>query len=244
MAGAGGGEWGGPWHHRLLDGHTVTPCDDQIQKVPSAFYKRKHFESTFSRGLQTATAMKYYDYSGQLCDMIVEAGGVQFQAHRQALWDMSLYFRVLTSRWSSPGQVVYTIPGVAPNIMRSIIQYAYSKRIRITQRNVQDLMVAADYLFVSDIVHLCKQFLEKRLCPENCREIRRLASTHFWPDLYHQSSLMMECSLPYQLGVSAPSAYFQRQAILLGVSYSSGQRRQTPYTRPTERNRTRARNFA
>lgn len=140
---------------------------------------------------------------------------------------------------------MYTIPGVAPNIMRSIIQYAYSKRIRITWRNVQDLLVAADYLFVNDVVHLCKRFLEKRLCPQNCRDIRTLAGTHCWPDLHHQACLMMECSLPYQLGVSAPSAYFRRQAILLGVGcYSSGRRCETAYTRPTERNSTRTRNCA
>ncbi|KAK3553898.1 hypothetical protein QTP70_012888 [Hemibagrus guttatus] len=74
----------------------------------------------------------------------------------------------------SSNQFVYTISDVAPDIMRSNIQYAYSKQITITYGNVQDLSEAAEYLSVSDIVQLCKQFIEKQLCQENFCEMTRL----------------------------------------------------------------------
>ncbi|KAF4071405.1 hypothetical protein AMELA_G00272860 [Ameiurus melas] len=105
--------------------------------------------------------MEYHSYDLQLCDVIIEVEGTHFHAHRSVLCELSPYFRALFARWSSPDQFMYTIPGVAQKIMKSIIQYGYSQRIRITRKNVQALLEAADYLLVEDIVHLCSQFLEK-----------------------------------------------------------------------------------
>ncbi|KAG7327517.1 hypothetical protein KOW79_009123 [Hemibagrus wyckioides] len=98
--------------------------------------------------------------------------------------------------------LVYTIHNVASYIMRPIIQYAYSKQINITQRNMKDLLAAAEYLSVSGIVQLCKQFLEKQHCEEDCCETTELPATHFWPDVPP-----WERSLMYKLGVFPPSAY-------------------------------------
>ncbi|KAG7329032.1 hypothetical protein KOW79_007206 [Hemibagrus wyckioides] len=67
--------------------------------------------------------------------------------------------------------------------MRSIIQYAYSKKINITWRNVKDLLAAAEYLSVSDIVQLCKQFPEKQHCEEDSCDTTESPATHFWPDV-------------------------------------------------------------
>ncbi|KAF4071406.1 hypothetical protein AMELA_G00272880 [Ameiurus melas] len=141
--------------------------------------------------------MNYYSYSSQLCDVIIEVEGTRFRAHRPVLCELSPYFSALFARWSSPGQFMYTIPGMAPNIMKSIIQYGYSQRIRITQTNVQALLEAADYLLVEDIVQLCRQFLEKRLSPKNCIEILRLAIAHSWHELRDRASLVWEQVLLY-----------------------------------------------
>ncbi|KAF4071418.1 hypothetical protein AMELA_G00272870 [Ameiurus melas] len=175
--------------------------------------------------------MNYYSYSSQLCDVIIEVEGTHFHAHRSVLCELSPYFRALFARWSSPGQIIYTIPGVTLKIMKSIIQYGYSQRIRITRKNVQALLGAADYLLVDDIVHLCCQFLEKRLCPENCIEILRLANAHSWHELRDRASLMVEQSLKYHLGVPESGANFQLRSNSPSVGDSSGRRRQTLYTR-------------
>ncbi|KAF4071407.1 hypothetical protein AMELA_G00272890 [Ameiurus melas] len=142
--------------------------------------------------------MNYYSYSSQLCDVIIEVEGTHFHAHRSVLCELSPYFRALFERSSSPGQFIYSIPGVAQKIMKSIIQYGYSQRIRITQTNVQALLEAADYLLVEDIVQLCGQFLEKRLSPKNCTEILRLATAHSWHELRDRASFMLDPSLIYR----------------------------------------------
>ncbi|XP_053475552.1 uncharacterized protein LOC128604446 [Ictalurus furcatus] len=135
--------------------------------------------------------MNYHSYSNQLCDAIIEV-------------------EELFTRWSSPGQFMYTVPGVTPNIMKSIIQYGYSQRIRITRKNVKALLEAADYLLMDDIVHTCCRFLEK---------------------LRDRASLMVEQSLMYRLGVPESGANSQLRSNSPGVGDSSGRRRQTPYTR-------------
>ncbi|XP_017317018.2 kelch-like protein 10 [Ictalurus punctatus] len=164
--------------------------------------------------------MNYHSYSNQLCDTIIEVEGTHFHAHKSVLCELSPYFSALFTRWSSPGQFMYTVPGVTPKIMKAIIQYGYSQRIRITRKNVQALLEAADYLLMDDIVHLCCQFLVKRLCSKNCIEMLRLATAHSWHELRDRASLMVKQSQIYcQLRSKSP-----------GVGDRSGRRRQTPYT--------------
>ncbi|XP_017317019.1 kelch-like protein 10 [Ictalurus punctatus] len=164
--------------------------------------------------------MNYHSYSNQLCDTIIEVEGTHFHAHKSVLCELSPYFSALFTRWSSPGQFMYTVPGVTPNIMKSIIQYGYSQQITITQTNVKAVLEAAYYLLVEDIVHLCHQFLVKRLCPKNCTEILRLATAHSWHELRDRASLMVKQS----------QIYCQLRSNSRGLGDRSGRRRQTPYT--------------
>ncbi|KAG7334226.1 hypothetical protein KOW79_002633 [Hemibagrus wyckioides] len=90
--------------------------------------------------------MNYHHYSEEPCDVIIEAGGVYFPVHQQAMLDLSpTFFSELFSKGPTEF-LVYTVHNVSVNIMRSIIQYAYSKQINITRRNVKDLLAAAEYL--------------------------------------------------------------------------------------------------
>ncbi|XP_046699163.1 kelch-like protein 10 isoform X2 [Silurus meridionalis] len=130
--------------------------------------------------------MTYYSNISEPCDVFIEVEGVQIEAHRAVLSELSPYFSALFSK-RIPSKPVYNIPGVAPNIMQSIIQYAYSNTINITELNVKDLLVAADYLLVSDVVQRCCTFLEKRVCLENCREMFQLADMFFLNELRKKS---------------------------------------------------------
>ncbi|TSL54326.1 Kelch-like protein 10 [Bagarius yarrelli] len=153
--------------------------------------------------------MNYYRYSGQLCDAIITVEGGQFHVHKEVLCNLSPYFRALFSRWSNPSQFMYNIPGVAPKIMKSILQYAYSNRIRITPGNVQELLVAADYLLVGSIISLCSQFLQRQLCPE----MKRFANSLSLNKICHRAFLMSE--LKMQTCLRDDSAYSQLQSTAL-----------------------------
>ncbi|GAA6093086.1 kelch-like protein 10, partial [Tachysurus ichikawai] len=176
--------------------------------------------------------MKYYKRNGRDWDIIISVEGTHFQAHRIVLQELSPYFSALFTRWSSPNQIVYTIPGVAPHIMDYIIQYAYTKWVRITRKNVKDLAVAADYLLVNDVVRLCCKFLEKQLSPLNCVEIRRFARAHCWSLLFDKASVLAVKSVPGCIDDFVHREYFQTHTTLAGVAYRTRGRCQKPYTRP------------
>ncbi|XP_009974660.2 kelch-like protein 10 [Tyto alba] len=121
---------------------------------------------------------------GKLCDVTISMNGVEFNAHKIILCSCSPYFRVLfTSGWNNAEKSVYRIHGTSPEMMRLIIEYAYTRTVPITADNVENLLTAADQFNVMGIVRLCCEFLKSQLCLENCVGIWRLTGYYYCPDL-------------------------------------------------------------
>ncbi|XP_036395724.1 kelch-like protein 10 [Megalops cyprinoides] len=121
---------------------------------------------------------------GKLCDVVIKVDGIAFNAHKNILCGCSPYFRTLfTSDWNSTEKRVFNIPGVSPEMMKLIIEYAYTGSLRVTVENVEHLMVAADQFCVTGITRACCDFLEAQLCPENCIGIWKFADFYFCPEL-------------------------------------------------------------
>uniref|UniRef100_A0A673LAR6 Kelch-like protein 10 n=1 Tax=Sinocyclocheilus rhinocerous TaxID=307959 RepID=A0A673LAR6_9TELE len=118
------------------------------------------------------TAFNVFDEArllGEHTDLVIRANDREFQVHKIILCGCSPYFRVLLStNWTRTAEHFYDIPGMSRNIMSLIIQYAYTGSVLITEENVLELLVAADQFIVSGLIDACCQFLESRLCPENC----------------------------------------------------------------------------
>ncbi|NXY50501.1 KLH10 protein, partial [Ceuthmochares aereus] len=93
-------------------------------------------------------------------------------------------FRVLfAGSWNNTEKTVYKIPGTSPEMMRLIIEYAYTRTVPITVGNVESLLIAADQFNVMAIVRLCCEFLKSQLCLENCIGICKLTDYYHCPDL-------------------------------------------------------------
>ncbi|NXX98372.1 KLH10 protein, partial [Centropus bengalensis] len=121
---------------------------------------------------------------GKLCDVIIIVDDVQFNAHKNILCSCSHYFRALfTGSWNSAEKKVYKIPGTSPEMMKLIIEYAYTRTVTVTADNVESLLIAADQFNVMGIVRLCCEFLKSQLCLENCIGICRLTDYYHCPDL-------------------------------------------------------------
>ncbi|MBN3310321.1 KLH10 protein, partial [Amia calva] len=92
--------------------------------------------------------------------------------------------RVLfTGSWSNTDRREYSIPGVSPEMMKLLIQYAYTRAVPITNDNVQELLVAADQFAVLGLLQDCCNFLESQLCLENCIGIWHYAKFYFCSEL-------------------------------------------------------------
>ncbi|KAM6951115.1 kelch-like protein 10 [Aplochiton taeniatus] len=125
---------------------------------------------------------------GQFCDVVIKVQEVEFNAHKNILCSCSSYFRALfTSGWNKSEKRVYTIPGISPEMMRAIIEYAYTRSLSITEENVEPLLVAADQFCILGIVQTCCDFLESQLCLENCIGICNFADFYSCHELRNRA---------------------------------------------------------
>lgn len=96
---------------------------------------------------------------------------------------LGLFRALFASNWSNSDKRVYKIKGTSPEMMRLIIEYAYTRTVPVTVDNVQSLLTAADQFNVMGIVGLCSEFLKSQLCSKNCIGIWRFADYCYCPDL-------------------------------------------------------------
>ncbi|XP_053491304.1 kelch-like protein 10 [Ictalurus furcatus] len=124
----------------------------------------------------------------QLCDAVIVVDGAEFHVHKIILCGCSPYFMALfTNGGYPPDKLGYSIPNVSAEIMELIVEYAYIRRVNITEKNVCKLLIAADYLLVNSLLNDCCTFLKAQLCPENCVNICRLAHSYFCEKLKQQA---------------------------------------------------------
>ncbi|XP_068461425.1 kelch-like protein 10 isoform X2 [Clinocottus analis] len=124
-----------------------------------------------------------YRLDGTFCDAVIKVEDVEFKVHRIIMCKCSQYFMALFNRCSNTDKTVFDIPGLSSNIMRLIIEFAYTGSVSVTAENVQELLMAADQFCVMDVVRTCCNFLEGQLCEENCIGIFRFTDTGFFPEL-------------------------------------------------------------
>ncbi|XP_047013093.1 kelch-like protein 10 [Ictalurus punctatus] len=124
----------------------------------------------------------------RFCDGVIMVDGTEFQVHKIILCGCSPYFMTLFNNGLyPPDKLRYCIPNVSAEIMELIMEYAYMRRVNITEKNVCKLLIAGDYLLVNSLVNECCAFLKAQLCPKNCINIWRFAHSYFFEKLKQQA---------------------------------------------------------
>ncbi|XP_044855561.1 kelch-like protein 10 isoform X3 [Mauremys mutica] len=148
----------------------------------SAGYSHPHMERKMSA--MACTVFNELRLEGKLCDVVIKVNGLEFNAHKNILCSCSSYFRALfTSGWNNTEKRVYNIPGISPDMMKLIIEYAYTRTVPVTADNVERLLAAADQFNIMGIVRGCCEFLKSQLCLENCIGICKFTEYYHCPDL-------------------------------------------------------------
>ncbi|XP_043911367.1 kelch-like protein 10 [Protopterus annectens] len=130
--------------------------------------------------------------NGKLCDVIIKVDGQEFKAHKNIMCSCSSYFRALfAGAWSNAEKRIYNIPGVSPEMMNVIIEYAYTRTVSVTADNVVQLLATAVHFSVTGIVKACCNFLESQLCSENCIGIWKLVDCYYCPELKYKVQLFI-----------------------------------------------------
>ncbi|XP_009874459.1 PREDICTED: zinc finger and BTB domain-containing protein 8A-like isoform X2 [Apaloderma vittatum] len=97
------------------------------------------------------------------CNILVE--GKVFKAHRNVLFASSGYFKMLLSQSSKEtGQpTTATFQAFSPDTFTVILDFVYSGKLSLTGQNVIEVMSAASYLQMTDVISVCKTFIKSSL---------------------------------------------------------------------------------
>uniref|UniRef100_W5LKW1 Intracisternal A particle-promoted polypeptide n=1 Tax=Astyanax mexicanus TaxID=7994 RepID=W5LKW1_ASTMX len=103
------------------------------------------------------------------CDVRLLVGGQVFQVHRLVLAASGPYFSALFSGGMSEArEEEVQITGVDAEVFQVLLEFIYTGSIDVTVENVQELMVAADMLQLSEVVAICGDFLRSHMEASNC----------------------------------------------------------------------------
>ncbi|XP_044883853.1 actin-binding protein IPP isoform X2 [Mauremys mutica] len=107
--------------------------------------------------------------SHNFCDVQLQVGEEGFKVHRLVLAASSPYFAALfTGGMKESSKDVVRILGVEAGIFRMLLDFIYTGVVNVGESNVQELIVAADMLQLTEVVDLCCEFLKGQIDPLNC----------------------------------------------------------------------------
>ncbi|NXH41300.1 ZBT8A protein, partial [Dicaeum eximium] len=97
------------------------------------------------------------------CNILVE--GKVFKAHRNVLFASSGYFKMLLSQSSKETSqpTIATFEVFSPETFMVILDFVYSGILSLTGENVIEVMSAASYLQMTEILNVCKTFIKSSL---------------------------------------------------------------------------------
>ncbi|XP_054619705.1 zinc finger and BTB domain-containing protein 8B isoform X2 [Dunckerocampus dactyliophorus] len=103
---------------------------------------------------------------GFFCDCSILVEGRVFKAHRNVLFAGSGYFRALLVHYlqdSGQRHSTASLDIVTADAFSAILDFLYSGRLCLSSGNVIEVMSAASYLQMTDLVNLCKGYIRSSL---------------------------------------------------------------------------------
>lgn len=120
----------------------------------------------------------------KLIDVTLSAGGRDFPCHRGVLALCSTYFRCMFS-----GDFVESIAArvelhdVDPDILGSLLDFAYTGKLTINQSNVEGLICTSSQLQFQTVRSVCSRYLQHQIDATNCLGILEFGEIHGCPEV-------------------------------------------------------------
>lgn len=122
--------------------------------------------------------------SDELCDVILRVGSLGIKAHKIILSASSPYFKAMfTTNLCESKQNEITIRDINENAIEQLVDFCYTSKITVDDKNVQNILPAACLLQMQEVQDYCSEFLRSQLDPTNCLGIRAFADTHSCKEL-------------------------------------------------------------
>ncbi len=132
----------------------------------------------------------YRSFQGQqYCDITLEAEGQEIRGHKIVLSAYSPYFEALfdfkTREEIATDHV--SLPNISMVMLQSLLEFAYTGQVDINGDNVQDLLVAANFLNIQSVQKGCCDFMFTNMDSTNCLSIMNFAGIVGCADLHQQA---------------------------------------------------------
>ncbi|KAJ8301287.1 hypothetical protein KUTeg_020274 [Tegillarca granosa] len=130
-----------------------------------------------------------------LCDIVIKCNGEEIQAHKTVLAIHSDYFRAMFTAGfeeSSQQQSVVTMNEALPRALKLIIDYMYTGNITVNKESVQDVVVLADLLQMSDLKKICCKYMETLLDVSNCLGVWDFSEKYSCTELLDKSLMLLK----------------------------------------------------
>lgn len=146
--------------------------------------------------------------NGQLVDVTIRVDDVVFPVHRLVLSAAIPYFRTMFTGDTSESKMKdITMKEIDPVALKVLIDYAYTNKVKITEENVESLLLTSEFLQFTEVSKSCCCFLSTHFTPDNVISIETLAKRLNCSDLienahrYIQKNFDAICETPEFLSV-------------------------------------------
>lgn len=128
-------------------------------------------------------------HTGELCDVSLCSGTETYRVHKLVLAAAIPYFKSMfcTSGMKECEMREIPLQGIKPGVLATLIEFAYTSEITVSEMNVCSLLPAACMLQMCHVIEACCTFLEHQLDPSNCIGIANFAEINGCHDLHQKA---------------------------------------------------------
>lgn len=152
------------------------------------YIEREHTRGAFE-------SLEKFRQRGDLCDVTLVVNDKELKAHRAVLAACSQYFEsMFIGEFAEPLDQPIVIEEMSDDILQAIVDFAYTSRIKVTERNVYSMFEAADLLQLNGVRGACFKFFKQQINKSNCIRTWLFAQSHNCMELLDASLKYIECN--------------------------------------------------